>query len=209
MKTYCKRKSDRGFTLIELLIAITIMAALAASSLAIAQKAMTNTKLASSVSRARDIGPLIYSYSQDMAGRLPVWKEDESYWWEMIADQEEYDPEHLFKSPGHREFDPKKIQATISYGWNATVMGKSIDEADDSLAGQRRMTDFNRPSKVLVLADGAKDGGFGLIEPAGPLPDPDRYNGKVAALLLDGSARILNAKQDFGADSEWFETDEL
>ncbi len=155
---------------------------------------------------------MVHGYVQDNGGLLPVWKNGDSYWWAQIADVDSLDPESVFKSPGHREFDRDRVDATISYGWNAVVVGRSVgtgsgDGPEES--GERRMASFTRPDKVLVLADGAKENGFGLIEPGGPLPDTERYDGKVAALMLDGSARIMNAKLDFRSDSEWFTNGEL
>ena len=81
-------------------------------------------------------------------------------------------------------------------------MGRTATTEEPS--GQKMMLNFSKPEKTLVLADGAKQGGFGLIEPGGPLPDPDRYEGKIAALMLDGSARIMDAGLDFKPDSAWF-----
>jgi prepilin-type N-terminal cleavage/methylation domain-containing protein len=199
----------RGFTLVELLVTITIVAVLAGFTLTMLNRGGVQSKLTGSLSRVRTLGPMVYLYSQDNGGRLPVWKDEDTYWWAKIADPSQFDPEGLFKSPNDRAFDRTRVAATISYGWNATVMGHSTSSSEyDEQAGPKTMANFSQPEKTLVLADGAKNGGFGRIEPGGPLPDPERYDGKVAALLLDGSARILNANQDFKVDSPWFAPEE-
>lgn len=195
----------RGFTLVELMIAIVIIAVLGALSFSMAQKVKTKANLTTSLQRVRDLGPILMTYSQDQNGRLPVWKSGETYWWQELADPEEYDPEQFFKSPGHKEFDADRVEATISYGWNVSVLGRGTGEDDAEPTEPLRMVNFRRPSLVLVLADGAKSDGYGLIAPGGPLPDPERYAGKVAGLMLDGSGRVFDAETDFEADSEWFQ----
>ena len=35
-------------------------------------------------------------------------------------------------------------------------------------------------------------------------PDPKRYEGKAAAVFLDGSARLLDTPREFQPDSKWF-----
>ena len=77
----------------------------------------------------RALGPMLHACSQDEGGCLPVWKHGDTYWWEMIADPDEFDPE--------------------------------------------------------------------------------RYEGSVAALMLDGSERIMNANTEFESDSKWFEVMKL
>lgn len=187
------------------MIGIVIVAVLAALSFGIAQRVKTKASLAASVQRARDLGPIVMTYTQDQNGRIPMWKDGETYWWQELVDPEVHDPEDYFRSPGHREFDKDRVEATISYGWNASVLGREADAEDPDESGPRRMLQFKRPASVLVLADGSKEDGYGLIEPGGPLPDPERYDGKVAGMMLDGSARVLDAEKDFGADSEWFQ----
>ena len=193
-----------GFTLVELMVVIVIVAVLGTLSFGVAQRVKTKAALTASLQRARDLGPLLFVYAEENKGRLPVWKDGETYWWEALADPDEYEPERIFRSPGHREFDPDRVEATISYGWNATVMGYGPDAEGGEGTAPKRMVNFRRPGTVLVLTDGAKVDGYGLIEPGGALPDPERYDGKVAGLMLDGSAQVLDAEKDFKADSKWF-----
>ena len=40
------------------------------------------------------------------------------------------------------------------------------------------------------------------------LPDEERYGGKAAGLMLDGSSRQMIIETDFRRDSIWFKTDE-
>lgn len=200
-----RRSKARGFTLVELLVGIVIIAVLAGLSFGISQRVKTKANLSASVQRARDLGPLLMAYTQDQNGTLPVWKDGENYWWEELVDTDLHDPEPYFRSPGHREFDPKRIEATISYGWNGSVLGREFDPGNADETGRKRMVNFKRPASVLVLADGAKEDGFGLIAPDGPLPDPERYDGKAAGMMLDGSGRVFDIKEELGADSRWFE----
>ena len=194
-----------GFTLVELLVVIAIMAVLGALAFGVAARVKTKAKLSTSVQRVRDLGPLLMGYTQDNHGRLPVWKDGEVYWWQELVDTEEYDPADFFKSPGHREFDSDRVEATISYGWNVRVLGRGTSDEDGETTTPRRMVQFRRPASTLVLADGAKKDGYGMIEPGGPLPDPERYGGEVAGLMLDGSARVFDAVDDFKTDSEVFQ----
>ena len=207
MKNFQRNRSTvaRGFTLVELMVGIVIVAVLAALSFGISQRVKTKANLAASVQRARDLGPVLMNYTQDQNGRLPMWKDGETYWWQELVDTEIYDPEDFFRSPGHREFDRDRIEATISYGWNSSVLDRQEDAEGDEVATPKRMVHFRRPGSTLVLADGAKEDGYGLIEPGGPLPDPERYDGKVAGLMLDGSARVFDAESELGADSKWFQ----
>ena len=194
-----------GFTLIELMIVVAIMAVLGALAFGVASRVKTKAKLSTSVQRVRDLGPMLMAYSQDNQGRLPVWRDGEVYWWQELVDTEEYDPADFFKSPGHREFDPDRVEATISYGWNVRVLGRGTSDDDVETATPKRMVNFRRPASTLVLADGARKDGYGMIEPGGPLPDPERYGGEVAGLMLDGSARVFDAVDDFKVDSEVFQ----
>lgn len=209
MKQTSRNGLGRGFTLVELMVTITIVAVLAALSFSMVKRTMQRSKLTASVSKVKDLGTFVHSYVADHGGRLPVWKDGEVYWWEQLADEDEYDMEMLYRSPAHQGFRADDLEGTISYGWNAAVVGKSgaAGEAED--AGPRRLVSFRRPGKVLVLADGARERGFGLIEAGGPVPDPERYAGKAAGLLLDGSARTFDALEDFKADSEWLRMPEI
>lgn len=204
MKSKYTKTAAAGFTLVELLVTVTILVALAGFTLSMVKRGVIQSKLTASLSQVRAMGPLVHVYSQDHGGRLPVWKDGDVYWWAKIADPEEYDPESLFKSPNDPAFDRNRLDKTISYGWNTAVIDPSTSPEGEEQSAAKMMMGFSQPEKTLILADGAKGGGFGMIEPGGPVPDPERYAGKVAALMLDGSARIMNATQDFQSDSEWF-----
>ena len=207
MKTKMIRPSGvcpRGFTLVELLVTVAILAVLAGVALSLGNRAVVTARLSTSVSKVRDLGTLVLSHAQEHGDRLPVWQDGEDYWWKQIAADAESDPEPLFKSPAHNEFDRDRLDATISYGWNAVVVGRSVNADDFGDTGQRRVSEFARPSRILVLVDGSRENGYGIVEPGGALPDPERYGGRVAALMLDGTGVILNAGADFKADSKWF-----
>ena len=63
---------------------------------------------------------------------------------------------------------------------------------------------FSDASRVLVLADSAKTNSFGLLDPQSTMPDPERYDGKAAGLLLDGSGRAFSIEGDLKPTSVWF-----
>jgi prepilin-type N-terminal cleavage/methylation domain-containing protein len=200
-------KQARGFTLVELMVAIVIIAALAGLVFGIAKSTLMKSRMSANLTNVRSLGVEVQGYAQDNAGILPTWRDDSQdlYWWGMLVK----DPKNesllgKFKSPSDKEFDVNKIESTISYGWNARVVGRSADSAGDD--GPKRLASFKQPAEILVLADTRK-GAMGLID-EGALPDPDRYDGKAAGLMLDGSARTLTLENDFGANSKWFKTEE-
>jgi prepilin-type N-terminal cleavage/methylation domain-containing protein len=197
----------KGFTLVELLVVIAIIAALAGMVFALTKGALAKSRLSGSVNRVRDLGVRIQAFTQDNAGQLPVWKDQSQdlYWWgNLIDDVRDKSKLMIFKSPGDKYFDVDRIDATISYGWNARVCGRSETPGEE---GPKRMVSFRDPSRILVLADGPRNNGFGELGP-NKLPDPDRYNGKVAGLMLDGSGKTLIIESDFKQDSFWFMTEE-
>lgn len=202
-------KKAGGFTLVELMVCIVIVIALAAMVFGLTRNAMAKSKLAASTSVVRNLGVLIQDYSQDNAGQLPVWKDSSQdlYWWGMLVKDPKNESElERFHSPGHDEFDAKSSTPNLSYGWNAHVMGRSETAEGDE--GPRRMANFKEPGRILVLADGPKRNNEALLD-QNNLPDIERYNGKAAALLLDGSARGLDIEAEFkNGPSQWLMTEE-
>jgi len=197
-----------GFTLVELMVAIVIILVLAGLVFGLSQSALSKSRLAGSVSRVRDLGVRVEGYSQDNAGILPVWKDESQalYWWGMLVKDPKNESQlSIFKSPGDKDFDENKIENTVSYGWNARVVGRSEDPNGED--GPKRKVSFKNPSEILVLADGAGPGSMGLLD-QGKLPDPKRYDGKAAALMLDGSGRTLIIESEFRSDSKWLMTEE-
>ena len=199
----------KGFTLVELLVVITIIAALAGLIFAMTKKAMDKSRLAASLTKVRNLGVMVQGYTQDNAGQLPVWKDQtqDLYWWETLVEDPDNESQlEIFRSPAHKEFSAKRGRPNLSYGWNASVVGRFENaEGDD---GPKRMVNFENPSRILVLADGQAKGGDALIDRT-HLPDEKRYNGRAAGLLLDGSGKELLIESDFktGA-SVWFMTEE-
>ena len=187
---------------------IVIIVVLAAATFAISTSVLTKSRLNTSVSKVRDLGIRVESYSQDNGGFLPVYHDTtlDLYWWGMLVKDEKNESElGVFKSPGDKKFDLKKVKDTISYGWNAHVCGRS--ENAQGGEGPQRKNSFKDPTNILVITEGPKNGGQGLFDEANT-PDPKRYGGKAAALMLDGSGKTLNIETEFtkGA-SKWFLTE--
>jgi hypothetical protein len=205
--TFGKRAG--GFTLVELMVCIVIVIALAAMVFALTKNAMAKSKLTASSTRVRDLGVRIQAYTQDNAGQLPVWKDSSQdlFWWGMLVKDPRNESElEIFHSPGHDEFDPSPSNPNLSYGWNAHVVGRS--ETSEGGDGPKRMANFKEPARILVLADGPAKNSQALLD-NNSIPDIERYNGKAAGLLLDGSARSLDIDQDFKrGQSVWLMTEE-
>ena len=199
-------KRAGGFTLVELMVAIVIVAVLAGLVFGLAKSALGKSRLTASVQRARDLGVRVEGYTQDNAGILPVWRDSSQdlYWWDMLVKDPKNESElEIFKSPGDSDFNVKKIESTVSYGWNARVVGRSEEAGEE---GPKRKVIFKNPSKILVLAD-TKTGNMGLLSDTA-LPDPKRYNGKAAGVMLDGSGITLDVETAFKGDSPYFWTEE-
>jgi prepilin-type N-terminal cleavage/methylation domain-containing protein len=201
-------KRAGGFTLVELMVTIAIIVALAGLVFSLARGAQAKSRLAASVNKVRNLGVRIQAYTQDNSGQLPVWKDQSQdlYWWGMlVVDPRNPNQLELFRSPAHKEFSSNVSAPNLSYGWNARVVGRY--ETAEGEEGPKRMVNFREPSRIMVLADGAKTGGNALIDQT-ILPDPERYAGKAAALMLDGTARAMDVASDLQAGSIWFMTEE-
>jgi type II secretory pathway pseudopilin PulG len=204
--TFGKRAG--GFTLVELMVCIVIVISLAALVFALTKNAMAKSRMSASQTRVRDLGVRIQAYTQDNAGQLPVWKDSSQdlFWWAaLMKDPRDINEMEMFHSPGHDEYDPKPSNPNLSYGWNAHVVGRSESaEGDD---GPKRLASFREPTRILVLADGPAKNPDAVLD-TNSLPDPDRYNGKVAALMLDGSSRALEVEAEFKrGQSVWLMTE--
>lgn len=202
-------KKAGGFTLVELMVCIVIVICLAAMVFALTRNAMAKSKLSASTTKVRDLGVRIQAYTQDNAGKLPVWKDSSQdlFWWgTLMKDVRNESEMEMFHSPGHDAFDPSPSNPNISYAWNGRVCGMS--EASEGDDGPKRMANFKEPARILVLADGPDKNGQALLD-EGNSPDMKRYGGKAAALLLDGSARSLDIEPEFKRGSSvWLMTEE-
>ena len=200
-------KRAGGFTLVELMVVIVIILVLAGLVFGFAKSAITKSRMAANLNNVRSIGVMVEGYTLENAGILPTWRDDSQdlYWWGLLVE----DPKNesllgKFKSPNDRDFDIKRVESTCSYGWNARIVGRySNGQGED---GPKRKVGFKYPGETLVLADTSK-GAMGLLDET-HLPDEERYNGKAAGLMLDGSAREMNIEVDFRRDSVWFKTEE-
>jgi len=204
MKKPAIAKPAAGFTLVELMVVVVIMIVLVGLGAAVFNNVRTKSQLTASVGNVRDLGIRIEGYSQDNAGLLPVYKDSSQdlYWWGMLVKDHKNESElTIFKSPGDKQFDINKVETTISYGWNGHVCGMSEDASGGE--GPKRKIAFKNPSQTLVLTESPKKGGQGLFNESNT-PDPDRYKGKAAALMLDGSAKSLVIESEFKAGSKWF-----
>ncbi|MCW1886817.1 type II secretion system GspH family protein [Luteolibacter flavescens] len=204
--TFGKRAA--GFTLVELMVCVVIVISLAALVFGLTRNAMAKGNLSASMTRVRDLGVRVQAYAQDNAGILPVWKDQSQdlYWWgALIKDPRNPTELDIFRSDAHKQFDNNPSNPNLSYGWNARVMGRSeSSEGDD---GPKRLANFKDAARALVLADGPARNPNALLDESS-LPDPERYDGKAAGLMLDGSAIQLTIENDFKGQSVWFMTEE-
>jgi prepilin-type N-terminal cleavage/methylation domain-containing protein len=210
MKKPVKLQKTSGFTLVELMVVIVIIAALFGIGAMAAMKIQKSSRLTGSVQKVRDLGVRVAAYTTDHNGELPVYHNTTTnlYWWgNLVEDPKNKSQLTVFKSPNHKEFDLNRVDITISYGWNGKVVG--MNESDDSSGyGPKRLANFSDPSRIMVLADGPAKNGRGLIDAQTAIPDSERYGGKVAALILDGSAKTLNVEGDLKPSSPWWQGDE-
>ena len=194
-----------GFSLVELLVAITILIVLAALAAFGFSKWSQRAKAVAGISRVRDLGVTVMSYAMDK-GELPVWHDynQGKYWWQLLADFESSNDPDRFKNNAHLGFDRENPAQTLSFGWNYPVIGRHKGDGGFRSDHVLRLSNFLEPGETLVLADGPAQNCWGYIDGYQNKPDPERYDGKAAALFLDGSARMLDTPKDFLADSRWF-----
>ena len=200
-------KRAGGFTLVELMVVIVIILVLAGLVFGFAKSAILKSRMSANINNVRSIGVMVEGYTQDHAGILPTWRDDSQnrYWWGLLVKDPDNESElGKFKSPNDKDFDVKRIDSTVSYGWNARIVGRYAEAAGDD--GAKRKASFKQPSEILVLSDTRK-GAMGLVD-ENTLPDTERYDGKAAGLFLDGSGRALEIETDFRRDSKWFKTEE-
>jgi general secretion pathway protein G len=185
-----------GFTLIELLVVIAVIGILAAILIPTLSAARQRGNLTKSIANARSIGQATLLYAQSNKSNYPVWHNytTAQYWWQALRDYLGEDNE-VFHSPAHEEFDAtddNTIAATISYGWNYTVMGRHI--GDTSKTGDYVLNQFSLdPANTLILTDSTRTDSYGYIDATGHNADADRYgNNQTVAVFLDGRASVMS-----------------
>lgn len=202
------RGSKSGFTLVELMVVVLILIVVAALALTIGRRAMQSARFTGSISRAHDLGAMVLTYATDHNGELPVWHDYNKgkYWWQLITEDfsTEGGENEMFRSPNHSGFDPEQVAMTISYGWNYPVIGRHKGDSGFKEDHVLRLANFDEPGRVLVLCDGARTNSWGFIDGYANVPDPQRYNGRAAGFILDGSVRTLRTPDEFAPDSKWF-----
>jgi prepilin-type N-terminal cleavage/methylation domain-containing protein len=194
-----------GFTLVELLVVIAVLVVLAALTAIAFGRWNQRAKAVAGVSRVRDLGVTVLSYTTDK-GELPVWHDynQGKYWWQLLADYENVNDPDRFKNNAHSGFDRENPEQTLSFGWNYPVIGRHKGDSGFRVDHVLRLSNFVDPGMTLVLADGPAANCWGYIDGYQNQPDPKRYDGKAAAVFLDGSAKLLETPSEFLADSRWF-----
>jgi prepilin-type N-terminal cleavage/methylation domain-containing protein/prepilin-type processing-associated H-X9-DG protein len=125
----------KGFTLIELLVVIAIIAILAAILFPVFARAREKARQTTCTNNQRQIALSISMYAQDHGEVLP----DEGIWGVIGADP------GILKCPSNGKF-------TIGYGYNGTLLGKSIGDvaspSDEFVTGDSNASTSTPPSII-------------------------------------------------------------
>jgi prepilin-type N-terminal cleavage/methylation domain-containing protein/prepilin-type processing-associated H-X9-DG protein len=189
-----------AFTLIEVLIVCAVLVVLAAILLPAFASTREAARGASCLSRERQLGLAILSYSKDYDGALPLYASCPGHdrWWFQTL-QSYTTGSALFGCPS---VAVQPLPAGLGYGVNFLGViryGPECPWNAPGTAGPAYEAEFLRPAGTLVLADA---GSSALYDPffIGPGADPGfarRHHGGMNLLFLDGHARWGRAVPDY------------
>ena len=161
-----RRREGRGFTLVELLVSITIVVVLASIAVVFAGRSKRKANAASTLGALRQIGIAAHSWMGDNHDRYPpCWDNTEgrnrSY--AQVLGEYLYNDDNfrgvdsIFIGPNARlPVKSGKWAHPITFSMNRAVC-RDITQSDGVVPQLVRVTQVERPSDVILMADGCQN----------------------------------------------------
>jgi len=205
-----------GFTLIELLVVIAIIAILAAILFPVFARAKMSAQASTCLSNMRQLATAVVLYSDDNHGTLPPcilypippgtrgWEQAARLWRGLLIPYvkkgddgficpaiSKWAVEWFSEEAGF----PREADVRSTYAINQPMVGWVWPPSITI----RMMSDFPRPSKIIVLNEtyGPVDAGFSLVGDPSVLASnvkkyaPHVHNGRITIGFMDGHAKVM------------------
>ena len=199
-----KRPQKQGFTLIELLVVIAIIAILAAILFPVFAQAREKARAIACLSNLKQVGLAVAQYNQDYDEKMP--NGDSGYATEAGWASQIY-PYVKSVAAFHCPDDSGAGPKASSYGINSNFGGKpGPNQTIEGTADGRALSEFNSPSKTVMLFEVANSKNYDLSNNTGTYTNgynaDNQYNGGSPSGLGFGSNNDPNGENTTGsADS--------